>query len=69
MARRIYSAIEKFKRVEVALRSATNGFRAALAEIDRALAGPRTAEELALSHVWYPGPLRITGFRGFPEDC
>jgi len=48
MARRIYSAIEKFKRVEVALRSATNGFRAALAEIDRALAGPRTAEELAL---------------------
>jgi len=48
MARRVYSAIEKFKRVEVALRSATNGFRTALAEIDRALGGPRTAEELAL---------------------
>ncbi len=48
MARRVYSAIPKFNRVEAALREATNGFRTTLGEIDAALAGPRSETEKAL---------------------
>ena len=48
MTKRVYAEIPKFKRVEATLREAVNGFRPALMEIDRALAGRRTAAEEAL---------------------
>lgn len=42
---RVYSEIPKFKRVEASLREATNAYRRVIAEIDKALAGRRTAKE------------------------
>jgi hypothetical protein len=48
MAKRVYSDIQKFKGVELALRGATNGFRDAIAKIDEALSNRRTENEIAL---------------------
>jgi hypothetical protein len=48
MGKRVYSAISKFKTVEVELRTATNGFRTTMEKIDKALCGPRTDGETAL---------------------
>ena len=48
MARRVYSDIPKFKRVEAALRQAVRSFALVEGEIDTALGGPRTQEETAL---------------------
>lgn len=45
---KLYADIPKFKKVEAALREAVAGFRPALAEIERALAGRRSSEEEAL---------------------
>jgi hypothetical protein len=48
MAKRIYSEIPKFKKVEASLRVVANSFRPVLHEIDAALAGPRKPDEEAL---------------------
>ena len=48
MAKRVYSAIPKFKAVEESLRRATNGFRETIEKIDDALSKRRTESEIAL---------------------
>ena len=48
MARRVTSAIPKFKQVELKLRNATNGFRDTVEEIDVALGKRRSESEIAL---------------------
>ena len=48
MAKRIYSAIAKFKAVELPLRNATNNFRETMEKIDDALGKRRTESEVAL---------------------
>ena len=48
MAKRVFSEIQKFKAVELALRGATNGFRDAIEKIDSALNARRTESEIAL---------------------
>ena len=48
MARRLYSDIPKFKRVEASLREAVRSVAMVEGEIDAALSGRRTKEETAL---------------------
>ncbi len=48
MAKKAYADIDRFKKVEAAVRAAAQAHRAAVAEIDTALAGKRSDADRAL---------------------